>query len=264
LVTSNYLESSNIAQPSYIGPVAKVVRNVLGVSTGGRILPIPPPGINLTYTTKFWAPAYKCGPVDRTTQQSFDIQWRAANAGLTYVYVAWVPFAKSFVISNFTTVNTTVLTTLDLVSGNETLLYVFAYGPVGSGNTTLVVCSLYNSSYSVDFTFEAGAQNFAVNIGNYENIISSGRNESLSRFSAPEALQKTKAYYSIADAFNRIIVGGISLNHYGSRGTIKTLIESTSINNTLFGATNRSLVPLAVEELFHNVTLSMLSFPDFL
>ena len=169
-----------------------------------------------------------------------------------------------------------------------------------SDDWALLQCSLVNTSYAITFTNQNGIQ--TANITKSDKLegvaaITGIAINSSTKDISPHDWQRTIAYQSILDAFGRLLVGSIAQTTGSLTGsyldvwtTAATSVMSTSLSQTtelydiLTNVRNMAIVipgvcdvdydsqlvdksalPLhhAVEQLFHNITLSLLSYDSF-
>jgi hypothetical protein len=148
----------------------------------------------------------------------------------------------------------------------------------GANNATylhtgaLIGCSLNSVTYTADFRFEDSQQRLDIKRGDdLAKYIVGNFNSSDFNYSDPELDAKYNAtipYQAIMDAFGRILTGIIS---EGLTSVVvevppmplSTLVQSTGLKNLLYSADNSTLAH-AIEELFQNITFSLMSDPQFL
>ncbi|KAI0411708.1 hypothetical protein F5X98DRAFT_356691 [Xylaria grammica] len=164
--------------------------------------------------------------------------------------------------------------------------------PLGPGNTTLLKCDLHNSSYHAAFNYESGEQSVAVQAEQREAV------STLEWVFAPNitemgpnifntTLLRQLSYTAIADAFYQVLRGSVSNNVNNNLKSDTNVISTVLLNTpelsfissqsnlqTLLWQANSSRgqslsspqnVPLgkslqnAMEEMFQNITISLLS-----
>ena len=212
----------------------------------------------------------------------------SGGAGINFI--AWVPTSDDAGIcsnssmsvpSDFT--SSTLPATIDGCYGDSEKLNIFipylTYNKAGDSegfNSILLNCSLRNASYTVDFDFRDGAQRLKVQDREVLNGVVGldGYAEQLASKSQKEVTRANTllSYISVMDAFGRLMVGSVTTYHYGSVTPSYTLVLSTGLQSMIpnnqfssaaqLTATNATFAQ-AVENLFENITLSLLSSNDF-
>ncbi len=145
-----------------------------------------------------------------------------------------------------------------------------ATGPVLLSDSIFLNCSLSNASYTVGFDFRKSQQllnitkkdnvNGVPNPGQVGSAFNAGSPSSLYSLTGSRAFlaEKVASYISIMDAFGRIMAGKVQTYHYGTVTPYSTLVLSTRLRSLLATADNATLAH-AVEQLFENITISLLS-----
>ena len=78
------------------------------------------------------------------------------------------------------------------------------------------------------------------------------------------------SYVSIMDAFGQLLVGAVTTYHYGTVKPMNTLVLSTGLRSQISDdvyndhITTNATFARAVENLFENITMSLLSSNDFI
>lgn len=222
---------------TYIGPSANVSRIAWAAATSDNILPIAHAYPNMSYTLTFLAPALSCATVDHP---GYSIYFPENHFELSFA--AFVPTeagvidARNLSCGNFNS--------LDRVSRDAATIYVFNYLYVAK-------CQLFEANYSIDFLTEGDAQSVNVKSRTLSKPIATF-NSTIGGTSSEIA--KDMAYQAIMDAFGTLLVG----QENGFRDEAPNPCSNfrlTSINwsNTTTFFMNQ------MEELFTNITLSMLS-----
>ncbi len=274
-----------------------LVRLSLGSATTQSILAISPPIANSTYSINVSAPALSCE--ETLANNSIAVAAAYSNfssygggAGITYM--AWAPgYAAdvtpdcdngSMVVPpefNGSTRPSTFDGCFNSYSSKLNIFIPYFVNTMDSNgdtfsDTVLLNCSLRNASYSVDFDFRDRAQLVDVRKRELLNGVVAlesftyelGSNKMVNTTLANKLL----SYVSVMDAFGKIMVGTITTYHYGTVTPYYTLVSSTGLkallptNDTDLYArppTSNATLARAVEKLFENITLSMLSSNDF-
>lgn len=255
----------------YLGPSTDVLRAGYSTAIGGDILNIPAPGPNVSYSLQFTGPALSCQPADETLidavyQQYLEDFTTIENA---YYYFSWVPTTAGK--ANLSD----AYSTLDTVSTDAAHIYIipnttmtgpiFAGGRQFSSNSThygyqdLIDCKLYNASYSVFFKYTFPIQRIYVRNQELLNPVNVSADISQWYYTSdsPEERQKQAeriSYQSLMDTLGRLLVGN-EWQRDGFTTTEKSSWALLSINWTTQETAQRG-----VEELFQNMTLSMMAF----
>lgn len=187
-------------------------------------------------------------------------------------YISWVPskpYSNLSALPDYSSSSDGIWmdSTLDIFSADSARIYVFVpLSQIVDGSYLLLSCSLKDANYSLSFDFNYPLQNITVislDIGedipattNFFNF-----NDGIASSSAQKNVQKLLSYQAIMDTFGRILVGYTTTSGYPDYGLNKTtgsLLHMTAINSEFGPSANATLGP-ALERLFHNITLSMLS-----
>jgi hypothetical protein len=270
-------------------------------AAGGEILPAPAPAVNSTYDYDFYGPSLSCQNASKQILSDFSSALSLQSLA-TYYYIAWAPSSSNTIsdLQNDLETSFSGVNTLDHTN-NPAVLFI-ASRPVPprnklpSDNWTLLQCSLVNTSYAITFTNQNGIQ--TANITKSDKLegiaaIAGIKIDSSTKDISPHNWQRTIAYQSILDAFGRLLVGSIAQttgNYLDVWTTAATSVMSTSLSQTaelydiLTNVRNmaivipgvcdadydsqlvdKSVLPLhyAVEQLFRNITLSLLSYDSF-
>ena len=122
-------------------------------------------------------------------------------------------------------------------------------------------------TYTVDFHFEDTQQTLDIKRGDdLAKYIVGGFNSSDPELDAK--YNATIPYRAIMSAFERIMVGSVIVGFASAAVAAAavpppTLVQSTGHNSLLYSADNATLAH-AVEEMFQNITFSLMSDPQFL
>ena len=228
----------------------------------GEILPIPAPFPNSSYTLDFNGPGLSCSNVDSSAKQTF--QTGILQSGSQPLYMSWAGPAFPD-LDTFGIMDPTIL---DLSSNDSSKVYV-AVNDTTSSALTVTECALMNVSYSVHFAFSSGNQNITLT-KKVVNGVPAHTNVTVEPV--------TTAYQSIMYAMNQLLSGTISdspggsltytnglsaqLTPLGEVNPLCKVITSSGPSSTsgqYYGACQDSSFPAALEELFQNMTLSLLS-----
>ncbi|OAP61920.1 hypothetical protein AYL99_04123 [Fonsecaea erecta] len=274
----------------FAGASNTLVQLALGSATTQSILSISPPVANSTYAVKMYAPALTCQVPARNDSLAIEgayTNYADTSGGFGINYMAWVPYGDgaengcqngSIAIPSDLTTNKLPSTTDSCYDGYSAKLNIFipfntASDATFSESSVLLNCSLMNASYTVNFDFRDRAQrvnvqsrellNGVAGLSSYEELFDD----------SPSMFNKLLSYMSVnlqMDAFGRIMVGTINTDHYGTITPAYTLVLSTGLRSQLSGVTNNvpstsnATFARSVENLFENMTMSLLSSNDFI
>jgi hypothetical protein len=278
---NNYDNLQTTALLAYIGPSPDTQRTSFGSAMTANILSIAQAQPNMTYSLDFFGPAIRCDHADEGLINAVYDSYMDIYTGVEdeYRYMAWVPQVAddpgnlSTAFKTNPSGSTDESFTLDVVSPDAAHLYIIpntsVSGPmyVGGipitsddmhyGYQDLLDCKLYNASYKVLFNFTFPTQsvmvgardlvnpvNVSTNIASwYSSDVSGGRN-------THEA--QRISYQAIMDSFGRLLVG----QEWWRDGFVTTIESSWKMMNIDW--TTRDGAQKGVEQLFQNITLSML------
>jgi hypothetical protein len=264
----------------YVSPSPDTLATAFGSAMTKQLLGISQTDANMTYDLQFYGPALRC---DYAEPDFIDGAYNAYLLNFTsqesyYRYFAWVPIIGK---------NRTDLSvaedeggkTLDIVSTDAAHLYIIpntsiAAGPVFVGGILqltpedarygiqdLLDCKLYNASYHTHFNLTFPTQSIEVRSREMLNPVHVSLDiwDWRSSSSTPELRVREAqriAYQSIMDAFGRLLVG----TERWREGLVAT--QKTSWNMVAIDWTTRDGAMKGLEQLFQNITLSMLSTPS--
>lgn len=221
---------------------------------------------NETYHRDFYAPAIRFAPsANGTWVQNITIELaRQVQGGSGASYLSWAGGQHSFPLEDYD------YTPLDEASpdasriffvttaGNSSTEYNFtdAYGDWSPKRPTVmqlsvIECILHNASYSVDSTFQFPSQNHEMTISRWNNPIAA---YDLASAFLEDLYDRTVSYLAVMRAFGKLFVGTGFWDHYGSDDTYSSIFDLIHINWE-----NRKSLPQQLEQLFQNITLSLLS-----
>ncbi|EXJ79163.1 hypothetical protein A1O3_08664 [Capronia epimyces CBS 606.96] len=263
-------------------------RLTLATATGGEILSAPAPAVNSSYTIDFYGPSLQCQPPPTAFNQSFQTLIGDLEQGkLLYeriLYLAWRPN----VTDNLLWLETMLESGFNQGGGNligpgdQLATVYFAFNRAYT--LSLVECTLMNTSYVVDITNSDGFQTQQVRhskpLGAITTIVGY-------QYSADDALRKLMAYESILASFFGVLQG--SIIHPETTDTNVWSTDTTQVMSTTLGLTDELYSILtdsdsmtdfvtpaepdvsasgksfarSVEELFQNITLSLMAFDRY-
>lgn len=273
---NQYGNLQTTVRTDYLGPSSATTKIAYGSAMTGQILPIPASQSNLTYVLSFTGPAIRCEPASaRLINDTYTAYRKQISMGIEneYHYLSWVPVGEN--PANLSLLNGVAL---DFSSSDAAHIYIIpntsVSGPVYGGGMDftssldhfgyqdLLDCSLYNASYTVFFNFSYPQQKIDIRSRKLLNPVHVSldiRDWYYSQFSSKSLSHMFKqqaqriSYQSIMEAFGKLLVGysWIRDGYNVNSGTSWTML---SIDWTSRDATQKGL-----EELFQNITLSMLS-----
>jgi len=273
-----------------------VIRTLLPVATLGTILPIAAPFPNSSYTLEFYGPTISCdSPEDDSFRESIKKIIHNDTVGDYVTYVSFVPFSEDMFSPDsqaetwydyaieglmYALNDTLVYTTPPLdFTGNITdrdwgpqpaTFYVLVPDrPNGHANRT-IECQLHNATYSLNITFDNGLQDIK-----YKTKRLNGVSVYDTRTCFPEPTShcnQTNAYLTLMSAMGDMLFGTRRWTRKTDRTRIghTVLIDLTDMNYAfLDNEEPKSLIgnlsmPDALEEMFENVTISLLGNSEFL
>lgn len=270
---NNYASLQTTVRTDYVSPSSDTLRTALSSGLTGEILSIPAAFANESYTLEFFAPALRCDFADASLINETYTTYMEQMTGIenVYQYIAWVPVANSsFDLSETTTF-------LDMVSTDAAHIYIIpntsaSAGPVYVGGEMitgeddhygyqdLLDCKLYNASYQVFLNFSYPTQSIEITSRTLLNPVNVSVDISEWYFGTvqkPPIIIKQQAqricYQALMDSLGRLLVG----NEWQRDGF--TVTQQTSWSMMSINWTDRTAAQRGVEELFQNITFSMMS-----
>jgi hypothetical protein len=221
----------------------------------------------------FPGPAISCSARDPTMLIQYYEQFAKANpSNPLLAYISWVPsklYSNLSALPDYSSSSDGIWmdSTLDIFSTDSARIYVFVpRSQVVDGPYLLLSCSLKDAYYSVSFNFNYPLQNITVTSLDMRGDIPATTdflNDNIVSSSEQKNVQKLLSYQAIMDTFGRILVGYTTTTSsayldYKQNKTTGSLLHMTAVNSEFGPSANATLGP-ALEQLFHNITLSMLS-----
>jgi hypothetical protein len=294
-----YAQYGNAGGYHYTGPSSRISRLASSVASAGAVSSIPPPFPNSSYSLEFYGPAIKCENLDPSTSTlaqlvnnvTVDHSHRSGGDGAGYI--GFVPNCLSHTSSSWDcsgndtdaaigslqrTLNDTASTDMlfDLVSNDYAKFYVVVPDPtIAYNHFRTIRCGLRNASYAGTITFDNGQQVLDFSINTMEGLLSNLATSTCT--TSQKTCDTAAAYLSIFDALGKMLVGMITISHYGYAMPERTHISSSVLMQTrelqTLSGINRETDPRAIanmsmaealEQVFTNTTLSLLSDSYFL
>ncbi|KAH7190033.1 hypothetical protein BKA60DRAFT_548036 [Fusarium oxysporum] len=290
----NFAQFTGVGGVGYYAPSSYVSRVLLSVASLGSILTIPAPFPNSSYSVDFYGPSISCG-----TPRNASFAKLLAEAvknetccGDSAGYVGFVPSSNTINSTeegyalaglrgamNYSLISTVSSIDQTANATSSAKLYVVVPDKPASSSYIManksIECSLYNSSYAVNFTFDNGRQNITYKSKRLKGVasIDAGLNQDTgsSQFNA------AVAYIALMDSLGKLLLGSLGISHYGVMRPTQTQIMSSVLMDAkemqvlggVNAATDRSEAPGSVignismadalEQLFTNATISLFS-----
>ncbi|EWZ89434.1 hypothetical protein NW765_015437 [Fusarium oxysporum] len=290
----NFAQFTGVGGVGYYAPSSYVSRVLLSVASLGSILTIPAPFPNSSYSVDFYGPLISC-----STPRNASFAKLLAEAvknetccGDSAGYVGFVPSSNTMNSTeegyalaglrgamNYSLISTVSSIDQTANATSSAKLYVVVPDKPASSSYIManksIECSLYNSSYAVNFTFDNGRQNITYRSKRLKGVtsIDAGLNQDTgsSQFNA------AVAYIALMDSLGKLLLGSLGISHYGVMRPTQTQIMSSVLMDAkemqvlggVNAATDRSEAPESVignismadalEQLFTNATISLFS-----
>lgn len=244
----------------------------MATAVGGQILPIPSSyAPNGTYILNFHGPALKCYNASADVQDAFTYGYEkgiSANP-LFYVYTSTVdlpsmvePTGDSKQFPNY----------LDFTSLDHSRIYIRTQNPplrAAKHTFSVTECGLYNAAYSVEFAFQGSSQKISVlDVRHLDGVSYLQGDAQLFDSSAPPDFDtflghwnRGGSYCGLMAGLASVLVG--SLAYLPDEEIFSQEFTSIELLDFNYAALPASILQGNVVELFQNITISMLSRPDF-
>ncbi|KAK4445775.1 hypothetical protein QBC34DRAFT_471610 [Podospora aff. communis PSN243] len=283
--------SSAFSTPWYDGASQPLSRLALATAMHGAVPNIPSPAENSSYRLHFDAPAVKCEKISVDILNGFipvmgcpvinDGNYSTQECGASYYYMAWPPSSDSII-----------------PFGNGSIAYgrgpwvldsnVGSFGPYGHEPASVFVavdteppygedmivlnCSLWNSTYTVDYNFPVDGQRITVADTRYTHPVSVGLLDSfpdvfldLSIYGPPlngtdGRPHETGAFLQTDLAYSAELFPTYKLSIVTSDKQAYNITVAQAMVSPNFGRPLSTLI----EEMFQNMTLALFSQQVFL
>jgi hypothetical protein len=247
------------------GASGDLQRMVLSAASGLGIGQIQFPFSNASYELAFSGPALSCSPAPNLTATPV-VQWSedTSEGAAALLWVSFVP-AQLAQVTDKNKSQIAVNSVLFDVEGynynffpaNQSvgLFVAMNNGSASVYSQPMVECSLYNASYEVAFQFAYPHQNISVVQRTLHNPVTSAENATAA-YGTPDW-----AYLNLMDAFADMMIG-YSEGGGGGTETYRTMYQATALG-TLESPFGNDQVISILENMFQNITLGLLSNPDF-
>ncbi|KAH7186164.1 uncharacterized protein B0J16DRAFT_305840 [Fusarium flagelliforme] len=271
-----------------------ISRLVTPVASLGSILPITAPFPNSSYSVGFYGPALSCDTPEndsfREAMERIVNVDRRSERHLTYAGFVPVSENKSSSASEegqwhgyaieglYNILDETYYTpeidfTANVTDRNPggksaTFFVLTPDRPGGRANKT-IECQLYNATYSANITFDNGLQDIKYKTEKLNGVSVYDTRDCVSK--PGSRCNPVTAYLTIMAAMGTIVVGTQRDGGFTERTRISqtVLLDSPDMHMTYYDEKPKSLIgnlsmPYALEQLFENVTTSLLSDSQFL
>lgn len=243
------------ASPPIIEPVAvtnELWQIALSVGASGQMAPLSMPYRNMSYRYAFKGPAVYCYTVQDVANLTKTISETHNSQNLTST--GWTSWISSRYYIGEPGQQGTIGNSVSVAVGTHAS---YMHIPADNSNTNVTECILSHGIYDVLFDFRYPQQNLTVLNLTYESPVSY-------RWISEPFNRTSLAYAGIMQAFARLLVGFIedpvpSQLSNGPRTVYQTSKEVLHINWQDAEATRTGL-----EQLFRNITLSLLSNEKFM
>jgi hypothetical protein len=263
-----------------IAPSPGIARILFSVASLGSTLNIPAPFPNSSYSVNMYGPSISC---DSPGNVSFTKHINGIITNNTFgdpiKFVAFTPtsepgygsyrteeeYASIGLLSalNYSAspgARTLDYTTTDAMVTNKSAarLYFALRSRLSNPTNSLTECQLYNSSYTINFTFNNGQQDISYRSKNI-NPVSVPDSKDCQHRSHSEC-RAIFSYLSLMDCLGKLLVGTVTVSPYGITRWNQTQILNTVLTDyrEWIGLYNAPMSD-ALEELFTNLTISLFS-----
>ncbi|KAI1744693.1 hypothetical protein F4680DRAFT_405753 [Xylaria scruposa] len=320
----------NSTATNYRGSTQPLIRLALATALQGEIPSIPSPGVNSSYRLNFQAPSVRCKSTSKDILKGFDTamgpgcQFPGENGTINisngcktyYNYLAWVPSDDTIVpfaegsmsvagaplpidVKDFLDIKVqpninrySYLGGLRKGVAEPATIFVAVDRSMYYSDWSVLNCSLWNTTYTVDFDFlPAASGSQSISIVRTIDINPVSIIWTITEYQSSMLYSPTFSYAALMECLGRVLVGSISegtMNglFYGFGNVLQTdaayaeelfpIYNTTMVENPQSPAYqkavlsalqsssfNRSLGDV-IEEMFQNMTLALFSKPIFL
>lgn len=240
-------------------------RVAMTATTSSQITSMQPLFQNYTYEQQFYAPALRCFGANATLINNMTASLNINIA--VEQYLQFLAFTPNYLLDLSGPANGTDWESSDLYSGMDEVsqdvyrLFVVPYSNITSSDlNNTIECNLQNASYTAQIAFQNGVQSIELpQVDLLHDVAPTnevGINAtSLTNVTSGESMRAS--YTNIMLAFSKILAGYSQESHYGGTTTSYSYFDMTSIDWSTRQSSEKGL-----EQLFRNITLSVLSVPD--
>jgi hypothetical protein len=265
----DFFKYSTMSSGGVDGPTPYLTRFVTGIVIQGSVSTLAAPAPNSSYTHSFIAPLIQCEPGREILNTSFH-EWHRRPDMFRMTYTGFTATTGNIsrdldvLFESTASVNTSEIRPDDEDLVGKLIIALQPYSP----NRTLVECSMYNASYTVDFHFVNGEQTQEITDMTILNVVPK---YSQKQSPTPSDEHKRFSYTAIMTVFSTIFTGRC---WYYPQHCDLTQIFSTALGNskemypliyadTEVNTTHLPSLADAAAQLGRNITLSLLSDPYF-
>ena len=232
----------------------------------GETIELDSPGQyqNASYHLDFSGPAVKCASAGENVID--DLTYRYGVKGDTMIKTRFLSWIGAYYPD--TDLEDGFITFLDSTSEDAARLYVMTNE--GGWNVTrtyngssysrrrqvnITECLLYNATYRVDYRFEYPSQTQNAEGSDWLNPVAMlSHQEQKGVYGDNATVHQTLSYAAVMDAFGQMLVGQAKKDKYAVETVTSTIWKLSPISWK-----DGTLVAQGLEELFQNITLSLLS-----
>lgn len=280
---TSYMSTSNIQVPQasfnsntyaqvgpngYNYPSDLVYKIAYAAAMSAQPVALPSAHQNQTYYLSFFGPAIRCSSAESGVIEAVSTTLAETNnPSLSVVFVSWVGDNDHSLLDPNRSAENGWLTTgpwdsyykaQDQSSSDAARIFVMTSmaGRWGGTQVHIAECLLHNATYSVNFTFQYPQQTIKPSISQYLNLISQTDLDDVVDADGNATSSAIYSYTAIMEAFGKLLVGA-SIYGNSSGHTTQTVYSSYSYLRINWNETKN--IPRDLEQLFQNITLSMLS-----
>jgi hypothetical protein len=263
------------------GPQSAVMAVTVASAAQQVILPIKPPQPNSSYDLRFIGPAIRCTEPPQSNMTTFrhalaeatNNQFGNADGGtLGLVYNAWAPglYHEDLATPNW---NNGSLNYIDSTGGGTLFIYIgkansTSQWPITYNEMVLLQCELYSVTYDVGFDFAGTGQSIEIRTLVYGYAVPTIL-EVPYDIIHDDLIVSYMTYTSLLWAFGQLLIGTGTINPFVGQNVpnyIGTLAQITALKGFIEGSKGLTFnaVKVTVEQMFQNMTLSLLGSDEFL
>jgi hypothetical protein len=271
------------------GPQSAVMAVTVASTAQQVILPIKPPQPNSSYDLRFVGPAIRCTEPPQSNMTTFqhvlaeatnnDFFGNTAGGTLSLVYNAWAPdlYHEDLAAPNWNNGSSNYIdSTYGVYNGGTLFIYIgranyTSQGTIAYNEMVLLQCTLYNVTYDVGFDFADTDQNIEIRTLVYGDAVptSSEVPYDVTGSFYYDLSVSYATYTSLLCAFGQLLIGTGTTNPIFGQyvpnytGTLAQITALKGFIESSKGLTFNA-VKVTVEQMFQNMTLSLLGSDEFL
>ena len=271
------------------GPQSAVMAVTVASAAQQMILPIKPPQPNSSYDLRFIGPAIRCTEPPQSNMTTFQHALAEATKKIFFgntalgapslVYNAWAPdlHHKDLANPNWNNGSSNYIdSAFGVYSGGTLFIYIgrassTSQGTIVYNEMVLLQCTLYNATYDVGFDFAGTGQSIEIRTLVYGDAVpaSSGVPYDITGSTYYDLSVSSVTYTSLLWAFGQLLIGTGTTNPFFGQyvpNYTGTLAQVTALKGFIEGSKGLTfnVVKVTVEQMFQNMTLSLLSSDKFL